>query len=170
MKAGLTQSEFEELSAYLDGELDSQAADRAARRIELEPAWAQAFARLRAVDAALDGYSVPAPSGDLAERICANVRQAQATKARIVRWLAPLAAAAAIVLAVLAYQSLKSMSSPSAPSPVAVDPQQPIDEALAGLDQPDRFAVENMDFFRDYEVLENYDTLQAIDKLEQGEG
>ena len=151
MKRALEQSELEDLGAYLDGELAPEQAQRVQQLLAQDPAWQEAAGRLKSLDEALGLYDVPACDNGLSERIIANVRKAGRVSPaiRIIRWVAPLAAAAAIVLAVLIgnpWQTTK-MTPSAGPS-------------------LETFTVENLDFFKDYNVLCNYDTLQALDDLD----
>lgn len=170
MKERLSQAEWEDLSADLDGELDVDAAARVAARLAADPVWAQARRELQALDEALNLVDVPPAPEGLAERICANVRS-PSRAIRLVRWLAPLAAAA-VVLAVLAYRDM-TQPKPPGNSEAAATPAgkmlKQADAALAGLPDEDRLAVEAMDFFKNYDVLDNFETLQAIDRLESQE-
>jgi len=65
----LGQSDFEDLSAYLDGQLDADRAAAVEELIRTDPAWGDEWTRLQAVDRALDAYDVPAPPSDLTDRI-----------------------------------------------------------------------------------------------------
>jgi hypothetical protein len=126
MNTQLTQSDWDDLSAYFDGELTGEAADRIARLIETDPAWQRAHASLRTLDAKLDAWTAPAPPADLARR----TRQAIAQHGRTLtlrRWLIP-AAAAAVVLIVASLHFLL---------PVSAGPH-----AL-----PDRFVRDNAELF-----------------------
>jgi hypothetical protein len=72
---------------------------------------------------------------------------------RIVRYAAPLAAAAAVVLAVVLWHNK--------PDPTSTGP------LVAVTQVDDEVVVENLDFFKDFQVVDNYQTLQAIDDLEK---
>lgn len=163
MKTSLTQSEFEQLSAWIDGELSPADDAAVAALVQNDPAWASARAGLSELDAALDSCDVPAAPAGLAQRICDNVRR-QSRRSRIIRiakYFAPAAAAAAVVLAVVLWQGGPKPATSPAGGVIAQ-----ADKALKGMNEEDKLAVEAMDFFKDYDVLENYETLQAIDKLE----
>ncbi|MGB2819471.1 MAG: hypothetical protein WBF17_00715, partial [Phycisphaerae bacterium] len=73
MTERLGHSDYDELSAYLDGELPAARAADVERLIREDHAWRRAHREMTAVSAALDSYTVPAPPGDLADRIVAGV-------------------------------------------------------------------------------------------------
>jgi hypothetical protein len=97
MNTQLTQSQWEDLSAYFDGELTGPQADRIARLIETDPAWQRAHASLAQLSARLDAWAVPAPPAELAGRIGQAVAR-QSRTLRLRRWLVPAAAAAVVLL------------------------------------------------------------------------
>jgi anti-sigma factor RsiW len=161
----LWQSELEDLSAFIDGELPDERAAEVQRLVDAEPAWQAAWQDMTAVDAAMDAYDAPAAPPDLAARISASVRQAAPARSPLVYWLAPLAAAAAIVLAVLVYHSITGQQTGNGTGPIVnVTPSPaPVDEAR----EVDQFASENFDFVKELDVLNNFDTIKAIDKVEE---
>ncbi len=179
MSFSLAQSELEQLTAYLDGELPPQEAQQVRQLIDSDPAWADAYRQMNSLSAAMDLVQVPAVRAGLADEIVAKVQaRGPATPVRVIRLLVPLAAAAAIVVAALvAYPKFFKPAGPDGGTQVVKrglkekDPgQKAIDDALVNLTQEDQFVVENLDVFRDYDVLDNYETLQAIDKLEEPQG
>ncbi len=74
MYKNLGQSDFEDLTAYLDGQLSADRARAVENLIRTDPAWAGERDRLEAVDRLLDVYDVPAPPSDLDDRILRGVR------------------------------------------------------------------------------------------------
>ena len=102
MEPTLTEDEFQELSAWHDGELPPPRAEAVARNVQHDPAWAEANRQIERLDETLAGWSAPPVPDDLAEQICEAARKpsTEYRVLRLVRWLSPLAAAAAIVLAV----------------------------------------------------------------------
>ena len=166
MNRPLSQPDLDELSAYLDGELDVDASARVAAKLANDDAWARARTQLLALIAAMDAYDVPPAPAGLADRICAATKPASPV-IRLVKWLSPVAAAAAVVLAVLAWHNANTPQGPNGgvPSPVSKLIQQ-ANEVEGNMPDQDRLAVEGMNFFKNYEVLENFETLQAIDRLE----
>jgi len=140
------------LSAYLDGELDRAQTERIERRLQEDPALAEAYRQLRAVEAALELWEPPGPPEDLAERIIRRAgRLGRPLVLRVAKWLVPLTAAAAIMFVAVVINRPR-------PQPVAPNAVE-------------EFTTNNLDFFREYDVVANFDTLQAIDELEsEGSG
>lgn len=168
----LRQSDLDDLSAWLDGELPPERAEEIRRLAETDPLWRQEAAGLRAVDAALDNLPAsPPPNAALADRILAAASEARPgdTKLRpvlrLAAWLAPVAALAACVLLAMHFMVAPS-STPAGPDVRQAVSVEADDPAVLDLPEVDRFAVENWDFVRDIDVVENLDTLQAIVDLE----
>jgi anti-sigma factor RsiW len=147
----LRQSDFEELSAYFDGELSVEAARRIEELVRSDPDWGKAHREIQAIDSALDACEVPPARADLAGRILRKSHKAdRGVLIRLEKWLAPLAAAAAIVLALLLFNRTAPVSTELTTEVLARD---------------------NLDFFQEYDVVVNLDTLEAIEELEvQGSG
>jgi hypothetical protein len=193
MTQPLTQHEFEDLSAWMDGELDGPRAEEIRRRVETDPAWAEAARELVRLDDALDAWRAPDAPGDLPERIVANVRRA--ARPRVLRFrrvaIVASAAAAAIVLAVVITQRITpppapgpgddvaGNNAPRADAPEDPAPGEPGGEIVAAAldDVPpsDRFVVENLGFFQSYDTaavlaendeLLDSDTLAALERLD----
>ena len=160
------QHEFDDLSALLDGELPPERAAEIEALVRSDQRWRAAWLELKAVDAALDDYPVPAAPADLAGRIVAAARRLRRSRPiviRIARWAAPLAAAAAAVILAVALIS-RTPQDPVSGTTIAKD--SPKADPLKGLDGEDRFVVANLSFFKDIGVLENLETLNAIERLE----
>ncbi len=106
MNGELKQGDFEDLSAWMDGELDAEQAERIAREVESDPVWSEAYRELLALDETMDVWEATAVPPDLTERIlgCAKARPFTGVR-RLGRWLGPAAAAAACVIAVLLFHS-----------------------------------------------------------------
>ena len=154
MREKLGQSDFEDLSAYLDGQLDADRAAGVAELIRTDPAWQAEWDQLQALDNVLDLYDVPAPPDDLAGRICESVR-ARTRRRKVLRWVWPAAgAAAAAAAAIIIIATTAGTPAPKAvvENPVPAD----VEEAI----------IEHFDFVRDMNVLENYETLKAIERIE----
>lgn len=176
MEAKLTQQDFEQLSAFLDGELGEADRAQVAERLAADEAWRRARSRLEALDIALDAYAVPPAPAGLAQRILQRTTRRRAT----VRWawprlrfLAPLAAAAALVAALLVYHAVRQ---PAAPGPELANPQvvdpAPLPEDTNAFEEPrlaelDGMVEDNLDFFRDLGVVNNLDTIEAIYSQQQ---
>jgi len=176
----LPPGDFEDLSAYLDGELPAERAAEVARRVRDDPLWRRTHAELAATEALLDSYTVvPAPSG-LAGRVLARTRRASRRSQgfRAAAWVASAASAAAILLA--AFILSGRLTRAPRPEPVVV---QTISEelkhsqAFGDLPLAERAEMEavvvehyNTDivrsFLRDYDVVEEFETLEAIERLE----
>ncbi len=160
MEKLLKQSELEDLSAYVDGELDGARAAEIVSLIETDALWRQAHQDLLDLNAALDAYVAPSPSSDLAARIIRNIRQQEQRPlaSRILRWAAPLTAAAAILISVGVWRNMRM-----APVTVQADP--------AGIrtEDAETLAKENLDFFQDIDIAANMDTLDEIDRLDGAE-
>lgn len=126
MNTQLTQSDWEDLSAYFDGELTGELADRIARLVETDPAWQRAHASLTQLDARLDAWAVPAPRAELPERIGQAVTRQSRTR-QLRRWLIPAAAAAVVLLVASLHFLLPGSGGPHA--------------------LPDRFVRDNAELF-----------------------
>jgi anti-sigma factor RsiW len=153
---------IEELSAYVDGELPGPRAAIVAKLVEHNPVWARALAEMRAVDDALDQWCVPGVPAGLAEQIVlASRREVGRLRWWALRVSASIAAAAAIVLVALVLRGGGDLTT---------DPHVTSEHAVANAEireEDERLIVENLDFFRDFEVVDNYETLEAIERLEQ---
>lgn len=101
MNETLTQSQREDLSAWLDGELDAAEAARVEQLVADDPVWAREAEQLRRLDALLDAWEAPAPADDLAERTRQYASRPRSRAGLVIRFLAPLSAAAAVIIVVL---------------------------------------------------------------------
>jgi anti-sigma factor RsiW len=173
--SNLSAAQNEELSAYADGELSAERSAEIEKLIAEQPAWRLAYADLLAVDRALDNFTVPGGAEGLADRVLARVgrESRRALVLRVVAWAVPAAAAAAAVLVVVAALSQGGKVRPIGPTVAgvpAVELQQ--SKAYQGVPQAERpkldeVIIDHLSFFRDYEVAEDFETLQAIEKLEK---
>lgn len=164
----LTQSDFDDLSAYLDGELAGPRAQQVRQLLATDATWQQAHRHLVELNGALDAFAAPALPAGLADRIIAKAHETARprTVIRLVRWLAPAAAAAAILVAVLVLQQHKGPQGTQADRQVAQTDTHTTPtgtDPLHGVATEDRFVVENLDFFCNYDVAANLETLEAID-------
>ena len=148
MNRALEQSDFEDLSAYFDGQLDADRTAAVAELIRSDPVWQAEWDRLQAIDRILDACDVPAAPSDLDDRILGFVRS-RARRRKVLQWVWPAAGAAAVAAAIIIVA-------------IATEPKLPV----AGFDDVDQAIVENLDFVRDLDVLENYETLEAIERIE----
>lgn len=192
MDKRLSQSDFEDLSAYLDGELTGQALHCVEGKLAGDAEWQRELRRLQAIDRTMEAYSPPDAPADLAARVISAVAKVPRTvppAIRFVRWLAPAAAAAAIIAGLLIYRNSTRVEKSSVrtnQTPRLINEGLPEgaglrDEFLAMEHadfmhqsfvaavekdrQEERFIVENLDFFRDYDVLSNIETIEAIEAL-----
>jgi len=159
MDQELTQSDLDDLSAYMDGELTGEAKWRVEHLLKEDSRWPRALRQLQELDACLDTYSVPAAPADLAAKIIASLPSQNVSVSpvwKIIRWLAPLGAAAAVVIAA---------TSLFRPAP---RPQVPIAQGDAGASAKvdDQFVVENLSFFSDYDVVRDLETIEAIEQVQ----
>ncbi len=193
MKSALSQHDWDDLSAWLDGELPPEQAARVARAVAADPAWSTAADELRALDSLLVAHAAPEPAADLPARIRAAARNETRAKRpapvlRLVRWLAPAAAAAAVLIAAVAILSpdggkdprpaLSSSGGRDAGNGGRADAAK-VETTAEVLDSATEaeaeqlaeiVAMERLDMFRDYDIVKNYDTLAAIEQLEHDGG
>lgn len=177
MNVDLNESNFADLSAWSDGEVAPERSAEIERLVREDRAWTDALSELKAVDSALEAWTGPACLEGLAERIIGGVRTGQRPgrkAAHLLRWLVPAAsaAAAAILLAVILH-SPDVTPPPRAPAEETVA----VREILKDIPNGDKFIVENLEFFQNYElcsvmeenaVLLDEATLDALDDLEAG--
>lgn len=175
MSQNSRQIDWEDLSAWLDGELPAPRAVEIDRLVRDEASWRDAAEQLRRMDAALDAWSVPAAAEDLSGRAIASVRRSRRHSlraVRLVRWLVPASVAAAVLLTAVLWQNFRADSS----SPVArAGPDDPIQRILEDVPVQDQFIVEHLEFFQTYqtcgvlagnEAMLDAATLDAIDLLD----
>ena len=124
MNNELTQSEFENLSAWMDGELDVEQAEAVARKVEDDPVWAGAYRELLALDEMMDVWELPSPSAELTAKILARAKdRSGAGVLRFARWVMPAAAAAIFIIAITLSQSTRhSSSGRNTPRPASAVP------------------------------------------------
>ena len=83
MSGELRQSDFEDLSAWLDGELPPGRAAEVQRMVHEDPLWRRAERELRGLHEALDSYAAPAPAPGLAGRILAGIPTRELTDSEL---------------------------------------------------------------------------------------
>jgi anti-sigma factor RsiW len=83
MSGQLRQSDFEDLTAWLDGELTGQRAAQVERLVHDDPVWRRAEQELRSLHKAIDGYAAPAPAPGLARRILAGIPMRELTESEL---------------------------------------------------------------------------------------
>ncbi len=170
MKELRGQYDFEDLSAYLDGELEPARKAGVEKLLQEDSSWQAAHAELKALDGALDAWTAPEMPAHLPGRVVTAVKRSGKQRvirfARIAAPIAAVAAAAAIFVAVL----LSNNSSQPRPKNNIVrnTTPPPTNKTTAVNDKElNDIAVENLEFFRDYDVLTNFETLEAIERLEK---
>ena len=182
MTETLGNTEFENLSAFLDVELDGPRAAEVARLVREDATWRNAYRELAALDAALDAYTVPQPAGDLVDRVLFGVH-ASARRShvlRVIAWVAPVAAAAAILLVAIALSARPGGSGGTSPDPTitakAIEQEIEASEAYQDVPQAQRAGLEEeivknygvlRGLLEDYDVVADLDTLDAIEQIEQ---
>jgi len=166
-------SDLEQLSAWMDGELDASAAEGVARLVREDPAWRAAWEEFRAVDSALDLCPPVGPRRDLTEEIVQAARRQRLLR-RAVRIAAPLAAAAAVIIAV--YLAWPQQQTP--PTALMETVKNEITKALQDVPQEDQFIVRKLSFFENYPEVKRYqqvrdvvdaETLSALAALESAD-
>ncbi|MCE5280297.1 MAG: hypothetical protein ABFD92_07640 [Planctomycetaceae bacterium] len=173
MNERLTQSQRDELSAWHDGEIEGPAAAEIEAKVAGDPVWAAAYREIADLEQTLDAWAVEPPAADLERRIIARIHQQRAQSRRVVLRLvgamSGMAAAAAIVVAILLVNN-EGKQTPGRTDTVAQKADQTVKTNLASVEGSDRMIVENLDFFQNYAVAANYDTLEAIDRIEDSAG
>ena len=175
MREKLGQSDVEDLSAFLDGLLDADRAAQVEDLIRNDPAWQAEWNQLQALDSVLDVYDVPAPPDDLAGRIVEFVR-ARTWHRKVLRWVWPVAGAAAAAAIIIIAMTVgttgpetvspepKTVVDRPGPDPVSPAPRTLVKKPTSA--EVEQAIVEHFDFVRDMDVLENYETLKAIERIE----
>ena len=169
----VSAADMERLSAWADGELTGPPAAEVERLVAEHPAWRGARRDLEAVDQALDAWQAPAAPEGLADRVLAHVRRASRSRQvlRVVGWLGPAAAAAAVLLIVMTWSGGTRQVAPQ-PSPIAAERVElENSKAYQSVPKAERAAIDEMiimhlELFKNYEVVQDFDTLQAIERLE----
>jgi len=177
----LTESEIEDLSAYLDGELQPERIAAVERGLQTDVAWRETQRDFDEVDSLLDCCTVPAASAELTGRIMSAVQKhaRRHNALRLASWLVPAAAAAAMLLVGLAVFSSGWLDRPETPiaggdqgtNTAIVEPELAQSAAFQAVPAEQRPALQdeiirNLTFFNDYEVVADFETLQAIEQLD----
>lgn len=171
------QSDIEELSAWMDGELPEQQAERVARLVETDSDWQATFEQFRAVDRAADLLEPARPAPDLAERIVRLARRRRGL-VRMARIAAPLAAAACIAVAL--WLGIAQFDRTRPHRPVGTDTgriastgddtgnrattglEAQIATVLKDLQPEDRFIVRQLPLFRNYDQVTQYQKVSDL--------
>ena len=126
MNGQLNESDFADLSAWMDGEVADERAAGIQRLVEQDPTWRSAWTELKALDSAMEAWSVPEPAADLHERLVRHAQSAAAPEGnviRLVRWLGPVAVAAGLLLGVILYLPKRPTEDQALPEESAKDVQ-----------------------------------------------
>ena len=178
----MKQSDLEQISAWMDGELAAEQADRVAQLVEQDDDWRAAYEQFRAVEQATDMLpETIVPPEDLPERIIQSVYR----RRRIIKALqigVSVAAAACVLIAlwiggVFSRQGVKQPTAviPQDTSYVIAKIEKKIDTIFEDVSPEDRFIVQNLTLFKEYPRIEEYrkvaeivdaDTLSALEALE----
>jgi len=170
-------SDVEELTAWMDGELDAARAERVARRVAGDADWQATHEDFRAVDAALERVPAARLQKDLTDRIVRAAHRRRLT-ARLARGAAAAAAVAACVLLVVFVARRTPPPSPQAETARSAL-ELKIDRVLHDVPAEDREMVQmisvlqNLTEVRAYQAVEEVvdaATLDALVSLEAGEG
>jgi anti-sigma factor RsiW len=182
--AELSSNDFEDLSACLDGELPEGRASEVRGLVEMDALWRRTAGELRALSAAMDAWSVPAAEDGLADRVMSRVRKAarRAKVFRVAAWAGGAVAAAAAILIAVAMLMGPRGQMPEAPGlagPTGLGPviQAELHQsgAYQSVPQAEREDLEReivrsfavlRGLYEDRDVIEQFETLQAIDELE----
>jgi ferric-dicitrate binding protein FerR (iron transport regulator) len=161
----LGQSDLDELSAWMDGELTGTDARRVERLVQTDPTWRSACDQLQGVADALDGLATPAAPAELTARILRAARPTPLV-VRFLRVAAPLAAAAAIVLGVMLWAPHTDRTDDSRTaanlSPAEKKIAEVVDTTLKDVPEKDRFIVANLTLFDNYKQVEAYQEVSAV--------
>ncbi|HKJ23893.1 MAG TPA: zf-HC2 domain-containing protein [Myxococcota bacterium] len=181
----------DDLSAYLDGELDAARAAELRAALERDPRLAARLEALRAVDARLRATPAPPVPGDLRARLQARIDAARArpepaparptrgrgaAPARRRRWRAAPAVAAAAVAAAIALVMLgrrppddlpPQRVAEGAPSPA---PDAPAVDLAAASDEELEIAMDWRLVDEDLEMIEELELLEAMLARDRGQG
>ena len=176
----LSAGDLEDLSASMDGELAGERAAEVARLVRDDPLWRRTHGELAATEALLDTYTVPAAPSDLADRVLIRTRRASRRSQvfRAAAWVGSAAAAAAVLLAAFMLWG-RSTEAPR-PQPLVtrtIEKELEASQAFGDVPLAERPKLEevvvehfNTDivrgFLRDYDVIEEFETLEAIERLE----
>ena len=176
----LSPGDFEDLSAHLDGELPPERAAEVAGLVRDDPLWRRTHGELAATDTALDQYVAPAVPSGLADRILLETRRTARRKQvlRVTAWAGSVAAAAAVLLVAFAVWNRPApLPRPQPVAAQAMEKELETSQAFRDVPVAERARMEEVvvehfkidivrGFFRDYDVVEALETLEAIDRLE----
>ena len=149
------QSDMDDLSAWMDGELAPQAARRVERLVRDDPNWRRTHQQFQAVEAGMKLLPQPRPRRDLTETILRAARRRR-RMIRAAEVLAPLAAAGLLLAVVLNWAG--GPTTPAMPSGL----EARMAAVLGDLPKEDWFIVQNLSLFRNYDEVVDYQEVQEI--------
>ena len=160
----LKQSDYDDLSAYVDGELHSARHAEVERLVRTDLTWQGEMEEIRRLNEVMAALDVPLAADDLPERIISTVHQRVHAKhwawaMRLGASIGVAAAAAVVIVAIILTNKTTNVSTTPPLVPVASTTSQI-------TEQNDKQIIETLDFYRDFEILENYETIEAIERLE----
>ena len=150
------QSDIEELTAWLDGELDPPAAERVARLVAEDADWRSTHEQFLQVAAAMELLRPAGPKQDLTDGIVRAAHRRR-RRNRVIQVGTSVAAAAGILLAVL----LTPLSRPATP-PGSDDVEALIAKTLDEIPAEERFIVQNLSLFQQYEEIVDYQLVRQV--------
>ena len=157
---GLGEQDLERLTAWMDGELGEDEAREVTRRVESDRRWRQAYEEFAALYRILDMATPPVPPPGMTERIVRTARRRRLW-VRAGRVAGAVAVAAAVLVAV--WLGPGQRGAPVAPADTAAAPgEKLIAKALEGVPETDRFLVEHLDVFRNYDRAVAYEEVRSI--------
>jgi len=154
------QSDLEQLSAWMDGELSGPDARRVARLVQTDPDWRSSHEEFQRLDAVLQQWSAPPPPQDLTARILRAVRSERLLGRALRIGAAAVAAAACIAVALVLIRG-RPDTPIRAPEPRAAVESQ-LAGALADIAPEDRFAVENLQMLRELPEVQAYREIRDV--------
>jgi prepilin-type processing-associated H-X9-DG protein len=129
------QTNHEDLSAYLDGELDAQMREAVENRLSVDPDYARAFDDLKRTNAMLDAYIEPAPFHATLMQSTAEDTIQQSSPSRLTpKWLA-VAAALILLIGTAAYLTWRGSPLPPTENQAPVIVSEPEDDVSPGETQ-----------------------------------
>jgi hypothetical protein len=153
------QVDWQELSAFMDGELSAERAGEIARLLASDGGWAEAYRQLQAVHASLDLLRPEPMRADLTDRIVRAAGRRSRTLF-VIRLAGAAAAACLVAAAVLAFLHRPTPPAPTAGGPTAVEVK--IANILKDVPPEDQFIVQNLPLFKDYEQVGQYEKLSGL--------
>jgi len=153
---GLSEQQREELIAYLDGELDPEAAQAIEQKLQQDPVWRREAEMLQKAWDLLDYLPASQATASFTEQTLtalAAARSSQHRRQRWWRWAKVSAWVAAVMLAALVGYRIGRVPSPSAEADA---PWPPPEEVL--------LLLEHRHYWRYYEQVGSFSFLRQLDQ------